>query len=205
MFRGKRLAGFVFRVLLFYGLLVLPWPGVRQGYSVFYRESANLLFASSSDLIIRFRPRPLSKGDPSKDLEFAMSRRRESRERTTPIDTRLSGYLPTAELVALILATPIPWSRRGKALLWGLLWVSVFIALGHAILLLYSLTHPPAFIPDLNPVWGNVVYGVYEIIGRAPTPPFVVSILIWILVSFRGSDLSTIFGGSRRKRGHPRS
>ena len=189
MFPPKGITGFVVRVLLYYGLLAwVPWPGVRGAYSASYREGANLLFGQSDEeLMISFRSLSDEK-EPAKDIELVMRRRGTDVERTTPIDSRLSGYLPTAVVVALTLATPIPWSRRWTALLWGLVWVNVFIAAREVPTLLYTLTHPPPFHAGLNPMWGKIAYRVYEIVGRVPTTSFIVPILIWILVTFRRTD-----------------
>ena len=191
MFPPKSMAGFVGRVLLYYGLLTwVPWPGVREAYSALYRQGANLLFRRFSDeVMISFRSLTDDK-DPAKDIELATRRRGTDAERTTPIDSRLSGFLPTAMVVALTLATPIPWSRRGNALLWGLVWVNAFIAAREVSTLLYTLTHPPPFHADLNPMWGEIAYRVYEIVGQAPATSFIVPVLIWILVTFRRGDLS---------------
>jgi hypothetical protein len=184
------MVGFVTRVLLYYGLLAwVPWPGVREGYSAFYREGANLLFGlSGKELMISFRTLR-DPSDPAKDLELVTRRRGTAAERTTPIDSRLSGYLPTVVVIALTLATPIRWSRRVNAMLWGLVWVNLFIALREIPTLLYTLTSPPPFHEGLNPMWSKLAYRVYEVIGQVPTTSFIVPALIWLVVTFRGGDL----------------
>ena len=188
MFPPKGSAGFVLRVLVFYGLLVLPWPGLREAYSGLFRGGANVIFGPlGSEVRIWFGP-PLDDFGPDKDVELALQRKGSNTVRATPINTRLTGYLPTASVIALILATPIRWSRRWKALLWGILWVNAFIALRLAITLLYALTSQPPYIEGVTPFWSNVAYRIYEVAVRAPPTSFVVPVLIWILVVFRRRD-----------------
>jgi hypothetical protein len=48
--------------------------------------------------------------------------------RNLDIGTRGFGSMPLAFLISLILASPVPWPRRSKAVMWGIFWqqVSVF-------------------------------------------------------------------------------
>lgn len=189
MFPPKGTAGFAVRVLLFYGLLAwVPWPGVSEGYSAFYRYTGNVFVESlGSEVTIWFRPPVYDKG-PDKDLEFAIRAKGETAVRNTPINTRLTGYLPTVEVIALILATPIPWRRRGWAVLWGFIGANVFVAFRLATTLVYMLCHQPPYIDGVTQFWSDATYRVFEIAMRSPTISFMVPIFVWILVTFRRGD-----------------
>ena len=100
-----------------------------------------------------------------------------------------SAYWPTAMLIALVLATQLSWSRRGWALLWGLLLIHPFIALRLTLTVtaggfavpdkVYALFQPSEF-------WQRVLNGGRSIISDNPTVSFVVPAFIWFLVALRG-------------------
>lgn len=200
----KGITGFCCRVLISYGLLVLPWPGLQPAYAAFYRGLANLTLGGfSSDIKIGFRELR-DDDDRLKDVELAIRRTGTNVERTTPINSRQTGYLPTAELVALILASPIPWARRGGALLWGLLLSHVVIFIRLAITLLYALTHQPPYIVGVSQGTSDLVYRIYEVAMKATTVSFVLPMLIWMAVTFRRGDLAAIIGPSDAAGERPR-
>jgi hypothetical protein len=113
------------------------------------------------------------------------------------LDTRSIGWVPTALTMALILATPIPWRRRGAALAGGLVLVHCFI--------LFSLQ---AWIWDnssdvslmrLSGFWqevaGELDYALINQLGAS----FSVPVVIWILVTFRRQDAGKIGLGLQRR------
>ncbi len=136
MLKRKPIAGFFVRFLIVYAALMAPWPVVRDSYAALYRAGCNALFARfGSDGAVRLRP--LGKPIAKHDTEFALTNRRTGAEYTFA-GSSLQGYNPTAFVVALILATPIPWSRRWRAVLWGLLWVNVYVALRVVVFLVMA-------------------------------------------------------------------
>ena len=188
MFERKQVAKFIVLVLIIYTLLAMPWPGVRSAYAAFYRSFANAsVGVSTSAFLVYVRPLPAEDGD--QDVKLGVRNRRTRRAQRIKLDSRLTGYLPTAEVLALVLATSIPWSRKWKALLWGLAGVHVFIALRLASGVLYvlSLAKPTPFF-ELTPLGNKAVYSIYEIAVQSPTMSFLVPAFIWILVTFRRSD-----------------
>jgi len=131
----KRLAGFFARLLLLYGVFIVAWPVVRPGYVMFFRAGGNFLLGSFGSMgQVRFKPNPGD--DPDYDTQVVLTNLANRARRTTESDSRFLGYMPVAALVALILATPITWRRRGLALLWGLPLVHGFVVLRVALLLL---------------------------------------------------------------------
>ncbi len=186
--RPKAVAGFVCRLLLFYGLLIVPWPGLQRGYSIVFAAGGNLIFRSFwSEGLVRFRS--LDEGSRGADIEVVFRKRGVSAAGGKRQHSRLLGYLPTAEVVALILATPGWWSRRWKALLYGLLLVNAFVAVRVGISLFHGFTGDLAWaLYRPGPFWGQVLDAAVYIAVKAPTISFMVPVFIWILVSFGGRD-----------------
>ncbi len=184
----KQIVGFLLRCVLLYGILAVPWPAVQRAYSAAYAGVANAVFGSfGSDGLVRFQ-RPPNSARPA-DLELVIRKRGEPQVGRASHDPILTGYLAMVEVIALILATPVPWSRRCKALVWGMLLVHAYIWLRMEITLLYWFSGDlPLALYKPGPFWSKLLASAFELISVSPTSTFVVPIFIWILVSFRKSD-----------------
>jgi hypothetical protein len=183
----KRIAWFVARLVLFYTLLILPWPVLPQAYAAVYRTVSNVVFGSfGTEGVVRFQ-KPARPG--KMDSEIAIRRRASPVIGTTSHSARFTGYVPTAFVVALILATPLPWSRRGKALLWAMLLVHVFIALRQVINLLYWFSgDSPWCLFQPGPIWSSVLKALFGAVVVSPTLSFIAPIFIWLVATFRRAD-----------------
>ncbi len=193
MFERKQIAKFIVLVLIIYTLLAAPWPGVRQAYCAAYRVTADaVLGVSTSHFLVYVRPLGEDEGEGDEDVKLGVWDRQVQRGQRVRLSTRLTGYLPTAELLALVLATSLPWSRKWKALLWGLIGVHAIIALRLASGALYvlSMAKPTPFF-EFTPLGNKIVYSIYEIAVQSPTTSFFVPAIIWIVVSFRKSDFES--------------
>ncbi|MCK4659490.1 MAG: hypothetical protein KAV82_08210 [Phycisphaerae bacterium] len=190
----KRIGGFFLWLLLCYVVLVIPWLGLPQAYAAAYRAVGNTVFGSfGRDTMARFRP--LSDGKGMMDTEITLRNRWSDAVVRIPCDSRLTGYLATAEVIALILATPIPWSRRWKALLWGFLLVSMFVALRTGLILLYWLSSDsPLRLYELSPFWSRVLIYIFQITVVSPTLTFIMPVFIWVVATFRRGDLERWMG-----------
>ena len=109
--------------------------------------------------------------------------------------TRYMGYMPTVLMIALVVATPLPWRRRAWALLWGLFFTHLFIASIILLMILNLYNHtdwltllqlPSFLLPILKATWDIFIY---QVAAR-----FFVPVLIWILVTFRSGDLHQMMG-----------
>ena len=182
---------FFLKLAVVYVLLMGPWSArLQEGYAVLYRGAGNVLFGSLGSVgTARFLA--LTGAGQAFDSQIVLRTRDSAGVRSTrdvPFHTRRTGYLPTAELVALILATPIPWWRRWKALAWGILGIIAFVALEAGITILYSLTDVRLPALDVTPSTSKVCVQIYEIMVVSPTVSLVIPVLVWLLVSFRRSD-----------------
>ena len=194
MFTPKRIGGFAWRLLLFYLLLaVAPRSGLREVYASAFRAGAGALFGTFGPHgLVRFElPDQASR---EQDTKVTFKNRRTGMIHSIGCSAWLMGYLPLAAFLAPMLATPIPWTRRWKALLWGVFWVHVFVVLRIFLQVLYGFCiHPPPtglFLP--GPFWMKVIGVSTDVISVSPVTTFVVPIFIWILVSFRREDWAKI-------------
>lgn len=196
MFPLRRLAMFFVRLVLLYAVLVAPWPGVRQAYAVVFRAGATLLFGSFGSVgQVQFEP--LADDQGGNDVRLICGNRRVPGVfRQASFNSVLGGYFPTAFVTALVLATPLPWPRRWKALLWGLLLINVFVASRVTVVLLQVFDGDDAIaLFSLSDFWRRVLEEVAANLILAPASHFVVPLFVWILVSLRRSDVEAFLAG----------
>jgi len=167
-------------------LMILPWPGVRGTYRDCYRFAASLVYSRlGNGASVRYEL-PTAKDrakntadDEQGGLIVTLERRREfwGNERQsdgtlkrksgvdlavfrTAIPTGRVGFVPWAELIALVLASPVTWSRKWRALLWGSLCVNVFVTARFGMYLYYEFTTQPAMrLSEHGALWGKVEIG----------------------------------------------
>ena len=136
--------------------------------------------------------------DPDRDTDFELRSRNTGAEDVFR-GTSLKGYQPTAFLFCLILATPIPWSRRWRALLWGLAIVSVYAALRTAMFLVFAFSEGNHLVENmsesdslalftLGPFGKSVLDYLYWVFVESFAGWLFVPLPIWALVCFWRSD-----------------
>ena len=182
---------FLLRFVILYVILVLPWPGSGGIYSAGFRAAGRAIFAGGSG------PRELSfeplgeTRHPSGVRIVIVNRTLMHADGSGPVrnldlDTLEFGWRPTALLIALVLATPIPWRRRWRALLWGLLWM-------HAIILLFLWfciwnDSREVSLVTLTPFWKHAANGLRDLMVWQYN--LAIPVVIWVLVAFRIEDWS---------------
>ena len=189
--RRNPITRFLCRLLVLYTLLALPWPGLSNAYGHYFRAICRLVFTAD---------------DAQRQLSFETPGENSPR----PNDTRIAivnkqlmhpdgsgpvrnldlnfGWQSMALLVALILATPISWSRRRWALLWGLFAIHVFLLL-FVSLCIFGESAEISLV-TLSPFWKAAIAGSRA--ALASQLNLAVPILIWILVTFRREDRLTL-------------
>ncbi len=189
----KYILGFFARFVIIYGLLIAPVPGLRENYAKFYRAGGTFLFSTfGSKGITVFEPNPQPGiSDTVIKLQNREQIRPDGMILSLPIyvKSRYSGYLGTAFLIALILATPVPILRRLISLLAGLILIHCYIAFNVGIAILYSYNLEKGLdMFDLSPFWERILNLIYQRLegdGATTACGLVVSVFIWMLVSFR--------------------
>lgn len=195
----KRTGLFFFLVLSIYAIFIVPWPGVMDGYRSLFSKAGNTLFGTMGTYGgVTFEALPADMH--SADMRIVLRNLQMPRgEIPFQFKSILIGYRPTAFLIALILATPVRWSRRWRSLLWGLVWVNVFVAFRMWLLLVnaYSNDNPMALYS-----LGSLVKGLLEpaikVLFFSPAIHYTVPAFIWLIVTFRQGDLKSIFTATPR-------
>ena len=115
----------------------------------------------------------------------------------------LVGYRPTVFLVALVLGSPIPWRRRARALLWGLVWINAYVALRLALTLMMGLSVDGggggAVLP-LGPASKQALEFVSNMIVVQFEGDHILPAAIWFLVTFRRGDFAAVLRGRQDRR-----
>ncbi len=105
-------------------VVLLPWLGVRTAYRSYYMTVAGLVYGSvGQNGEVSFEPNSGTGGQH--DVRALLYNRKTGAEGPIGFSSVRLGYNPTAEFIALVLATPIPWRRKWRALLSGTLLVQV--------------------------------------------------------------------------------
>ncbi len=185
---SRRIAGFVCRLVLVYAVLAVPWPGIRAVYTALYCAGGNALFGRSiPGGSVYFHPLLPATASHDTHIHFVNLRTGATVNLTT--DCRRPAYLPTAFLVSLVLAAPIPWRRRLWALLWGMILLNVFLACYQLVFVLHAFIPPrlSLFVP--SPPWATVLEEVHKAAEGDVVTWFIVPALIWVLVTLRREDL----------------
>lgn len=206
---GRRplLRWFSLRCALGLALLLAAWPVLAGPYGDWFRTvgeaSAWATGFAEVDFVAR-RP-----GDPEpKDTVIVVPERGSVPGWTLRCDSRFTGYLPTIVFVALLLATPLPWRRRRRAVLSGLVLVHGYIVVRLALGLLVGLSRnaklaPTGAMPDflLHPLWLRSLQITSAIVDREPTIYVGIPVVIWIVATFRATDREPLLGLGRAREG----
>ncbi len=187
---------FILLLTVYYALLIAPWPGLEDTYARVFRAGAQYVLGSyGSAGAVRFEPG--SPQDETHDTGLMALNKGNGAYVGMGIDTRYEGYVPAAFLLSLALSSPVPWSRRIWALVWGLLLIHIFIALKLLVMItyLFSLDHPASLF-KFSDFWNKALAGALQVIAPAPLTWLIVPIFIWILVTFRREDFGTYLGGT---------
>jgi hypothetical protein len=194
MLRSKTLLLFLVKALIIYGVLAAPFDFYDKAYGDFYRKIADKTFGKFRETgFVRFSPteKPAMTHTNIGNVTLALP---DGSFDTVAyqINTRILGYLPTILLIALVLASPVPWKRKGIALLIGLPLVMGLILFKHWISLLYQCDQNPwVKLTDFSGTGKTIFDFTNTFISTSSftVPYFVVG--IWLMVTFRLEDLKT--------------
>ncbi len=181
--------GFFLRLILIYGLLIVPLPGLNPGYLAVFRAGGNLLFGSFGPSgTVRF----VEESPPQDSWSTKMTFRNRLNGFGGGVFYKTRhGYLATVLVLALILATPVSRRRKGWAILWGLLLANAFVTLRIYLGLVHLFSGPgdPMAMFSFSPFWKDALHLAVQISSVSPELTFVVPVFIWIVVTLRRGDL----------------
>ena len=193
----KSVAAFCLRLVVLYVLFAAPWPGLADHYAKGFARCFDYITYDAfigygilgSDAMARVYP--IAGSDLPHDIKLVIGNRRNraltDRPRTS---ARHLGFVPAMVLACLVLATPVPWRRRASGLLWGELWIHLFIVIRFALVLAYAFqgNHPYSAF-SLGPLEARALFIAYDVLAVEPVTSYVVPIFVWIATVFNGSDL----------------
>lgn len=197
MFPVKPILKFLVIFFVAFVILILPWPGVHSGYAAVYRAIGNTLWSSFSSVAsIEFEPLAPGESDDEegRDTKVTFRHRELPSGISLAVTTRFQGYTPTAFVIALALASPLPWIRRLRALAIGVVFVTVFVAFRQYVFIANVIYRPEGFIATLQ---GFAYWVFVESFAGA----FVIPLVIWVIATFRRRDLEAILRRTTSARG----
>lgn len=188
-----------------FGLLSVSWSGWQEAYSQAFRRAGNAAFSTYGDKgVVKFLPAEYV--NRTADTEITTKIKGSRYIGVGEVSPRLMGYLPTVELLALILASAVTWRRKLVALLTGMLAAHAFLYFRLWILIrVYFSSDDPWRQYQPGPTAHAILKHFNEVINIAPTASFVVPVLIWIAVTFRYSDWERIIRPGPGQSGSPPS
>lgn len=207
-FKIRLIVRFFCIFVVIYGSLTALWFSVGPVYSKFYQKGATVLFGKfGPDGTVRF----CQSQNELKDIDIFFR----NKELTDPVSkkvtvyvvhhsSRYNGYYITALLIALIVATPLTFKRRGLAVLLGMILIHVFIALKMLIQII-EVSIGPLCLFQLNPFFGQLQSIAEMVFVHYITPSFTVSVIIWIVVCFRRSDCIKVLNAIKEQSSNPDS
>jgi hypothetical protein len=175
-----------------FAVLVAPWPGLDSAYGTWTRALGNAVFRwENSRLQVSFGAIPRTRWHPLDTritLVNPIAALPDGRLRTVmlDLDMRGIGWIPTAFLAALVVATPIPWGRRGKALAVGMCAIQAFILLSIAVhILRYSDAAEGIGVLALGAPWKGAVDGLDETLINQLGAGFLAATCAWLMATMR--------------------
>ncbi len=194
----KPLVRFLFGVALVYALGIAPWPGLGDAYRSWFRGLGNSVFASPTGLRhVAFEDLPRTERR-SLDTRIVLANRSQRAPGGTPVrlldlDLRGVAWVPVVLTVALILASPLSWGRRLRALGLGLIAIHAFVLFSLWIHLLDNsdAAAGPALVA-LSPFWTTIVSGLSELLITQFGVGFFMPVAIWAAVAFRCADFAAL-------------
>ena len=172
-------------------LLIGFWPTPRAVYPALFHAHANALFGSLEAPHVRFGPSEI----PDTDTAMIVAARADAASALqSSFSARRIGYWPSAMLLAMLLATPLPPLRRALAAAIGLVLIDLF-ALARIGVEIAHLTHQLAdgsrnFAP--GPVDLLLRVGSESLTATIPSAAFVLVCWVTLAHPWRAIDLSAV-------------
>jgi len=181
---------FLVRFALVYVLLNLPWPGFREAYSAYFRAFGGMVFTKDTERSqVSFEtPEPYSPR-PHDTRVVIVNKALMNYDGSGPVrnldfDAVAVGWRPLALLAALVVATPIPWRRRVRALAFGTLGLHAFFLVFLGVAIWNESTE--ISLLTLTPFWKSALNGLKTVM--VSQLGLCLPVLIWGLVTFRVGD-----------------
>lgn len=216
----KAVIRFFFILIILLVALLYPWSALERGYAAYFRAIGNACFSDqfwfwdqgrvhfidlyADDLarqIDSVTPGTIPEGQrlaaPTKLFDTLMV----VRNTEVPIsfgqlrvNSRILGYWPTAMLLALVLAKPLPWERKAWAVILGLILIHLFIIFRLSLKIAHDGFGAGQIyaIFSEDSMWVGLMERLKDIFFVNPTTSFAVPALIFLLVSVTLKDWTAL-------------
>jgi hypothetical protein len=202
-----RLWRFVLVFAAIYGLLMLPWLDLKPFYGPYIRgfgvvvfgQSGKQFLASVKDSavprpphVVLFRARGAVDPDwpESTDTMIVLMNSDgpgKPEIRAVGLDSEQIIWIQFSFFLALVGATPMPWSRRAWCLLWGVLAAHVHLLVFLKVVLASHMSDLSMIY--LSPFAKAVVIDAVKLLAVVSGPSMLLYLFVWIFAAFRRQDL----------------
>jgi len=192
MISAKGILRFLVTFAVIFTVLMLPWLGLAEGYMAVFRTVGTWCFSRDEGRReVTFLESPDKSVRPTYARVEIANRERLKLDGSGPVrnldfDVRGLGWKPTALLIALVLASPLPWKRRLTALCSGLLWIQ-FAVMGFLAFAIWNESSEIG-LATMSPYWKAIAnewqHAFIALFSLAS--PF----MVWALVTFRTTDVA---------------
>ncbi len=184
---------FVVCFVCWYIAILSSWTITGQAYCAAFRAIGTLLYGSNDQRKeITFQPFPNGYHSDHTRVVIVnpamMKADGSGPVRHLDLGTRAFGWKPLVLLVALVLATPLAWGRRMRALLWGCLCQQAFVMLALGFCIWNESTE--IGLVSLSETGKDAAMAVRGMLSGQLA--VAVPVLIWVLVTFRREDFEKI-------------
>ena len=187
------LAAFAWKFLALYLLLAIPWPFLTQFYVDLGQEAGAMLFNSRNDhrtMSFEFLKDPKRPFDARITIvnPVLLNPDGSGPVRHLDFDTRGTCWNPCVLLIALIIASPVSWKRRWRALAFGLPVLLIVIFCFFQFCLWDEASEIGLVV--IKTFWKTVVTMARQ--AFIAYLGLVAPVLLWLMVTFRREDLPTL-------------
>lgn len=184
---ARRAVFFLGRLVLLYLLFMALWPVWRDAYRDAFASAGEALFGSfGRNGVVRIDRFEEVEG---LDIRIQLGNRQTRAWVKFLGNSRYSGYGLASLLAALVLATPLPWRRRWRALALGMILVHLFIVFSLWLLLLNAFSNGNKLaVIHLPEALKSLVTLAATHFSLSSTLPYAVTFVIWGLVTFCRGD-----------------
>jgi hypothetical protein len=194
----KNISRFSLFFIVTYIVLLFP-EGVGKVYNRILRNASNQVFNSKGNEEVVFFAEG-DGGDKSYDTRLHLSssafrlKNNDYKSVIYQLKFRRIGFVATAFLLALIVATPIGWKRKFIALALGFFLMLIFILIKLRVMILYTYSITQSIPLHKDPGEMERLKFWDEIFANLNTNGYYFAVLVWLLLCFRRNDWQKLNG-----------
>lgn len=180
-----------------YLFLLSPQTGIDIRYEEFFRSLGNKLYGTfGKEGVLMFMDERGVEYDTRLYLskKTLLQKNGNYKSEIFPINTRRIGFVSTAFLISLIIATPLTWKRKFIALLLGFILITAYAMVKMRVLILhfYTLAKKTALYQSPEEIKSIEFWS--DTFARPNTPVYYYVIIVWLAVCFGKKDWEKLNG-----------